>query len=215
MIKLALADDQNLFRKGMSMLLRELHGMEVTLECANGKDLLKAIAVVPVDIVLLDLEMPVMDGVETMKRMRTDHPEVKVLVLSMHSEEKFIVHLMELGANGYLLKTAEAAEVETAIRSVAESGYYFSDMVSQVMLQGLVKKDKVRPYFNVVDPLSERELEVLKLICAEKTTPEIAERLFLSPRTVEGHRNNILLKTGARNVAGLVVFAMTNGIHTP
>ncbi len=215
MIKLALADDQNLFRKGMSMLLRELDGMEVTLECANGKDLLKAIAVVPVDIVLLDLEMPVMDGVETMKRMRTDHPEVKVLVLSMHSEEKFIVHLMELGANGYLLKTAEAAEVETAIRSVAESGYYFSDMVSQVMLQGLVKKEKVRPYFNVVDPLSERELEVLKLICAEKTTPEIAERLFLSPRTVEGHRNNILLKTGARNVAGLVVFAMTNGIHTP
>lgn len=215
MIKLALADDQNLFRKGMSMLLRELHGMEVTLECANGKDLLKAIAVVPVDIVLLDLEMPVMDGVETMERMRTDHPEVKVLVLSMHSEEKFIVHLMELGANGYLLKTAEAAEVETAIRSVAESGYYFSDMVSQVMLQGLVKKEKVRPYFNVVDPLSERELEVLKLICAEKTTPEIAERLFLSPRTVEGHRNNILLKTGARNVAGLVVFAMTNGIHTP
>ena len=215
MIKLALADDQNLFRKGMSMLLRELHGMEVTLECANGKDLLKAIGVVPVDIVLLDLEMPVMDGVETMKRMRTDHPEVKVLVLSMHSEEKFIVHMMELGANGYLLKTAEAAEVETAIRSVAESGYYFSDMVSQVMLQGLVKKDKVRPYFNVVDPLSERELEVLKLICAEKTTPEIAEQLFLSPRTVEGHRNNILLKTGARNVAGLVVFAMTNGIHTP
>jgi len=215
MIKLALADDQNLFRKGMSMLLRELDGMEVTLECANGKDLLKAIAVVPVDIVLLDLEMPVMDGVETMKRMRTDHPDVKVLVLSMHSEEKFIVHLMELGANGYLLKTAEATEVENAIRSVAESGYYFSDMVSQVMLQGLVKKDKVRPYFNVIDPLSEREIEVLKLICAEKTTPEIAERLFLSPRTVEGHRNNILLKTGARNVAGLVVFAMTNGIHTP
>ena len=214
MIKLALADDQNLFRKGMSMLLRELDGMEVTLECANGKDLLKAIAVVPVDIVLLDLEMPVMDGVETMKRMRTDHPDVKVLVLSMHSEEKFIVHLMELGANGYLLKTAEATEVENAIRSVAESGYYFSDMVSQVMLQGLVKKDKVRPYFNVIDPLSEREIEVLKLICAEKTTPEIAEQLFLSPRTVEGHRNNILLKTGARNVAGLVVFAMTNGIHT-
>ena len=215
MIKLALADDQNLFRKGMAMLLRELDGMEVTLECANGKDLLKAIAVVPVDIVLLDLEMPVMDGVETMKRMRTDHPEVKVLVLSMHSEEKFIVHLMELGANGYLLKTAEATEVENAIRSVAESGYYFSDMVSQVMLQGLVKKDKVRPYFNVIDPLSDREIEVLKLICAEKTTPEIAEQLFLSPRTVEGHRNNILLKTGARNVAGLVVFAMTNGIHTP
>ncbi|HRF80772.1 MAG TPA: response regulator transcription factor [Flavobacteriales bacterium] len=215
MIKLALADDQNLFRKGMAMLLRELDGMEVTLECANGKDLLKAIAVVPVDIVLLDLEMPVMDGVETMKRMRIDHPEVKVLVLSMHSEEKFIVHLMELGANGYLLKTAEATEVENAIRSVAESGYYFSDMVSQVMLQGLVKKEKVRPYFNVVDPLSDREIEVLKLICAEKTTPEIAEQLFLSPRTVEGHRNNILLKTGARNVAGLVVFAMTNGIHTP
>ena len=215
MIKLALADDQNLFRKGMAMLLRELDGMEVTLECANGKDLLKAIAVVPVDIVLLDLEMPVMDGVETMKRMRTDHPEVKVLVLSMHSEEKFIVHLMELGANGYLLKTAEATEVENAIRSVAESGYYFSDMVSQVMLQGLVKKDKVRPYFNVIDPLSDREIEVLKLICAEKTTSEIAEQLFLSPRTVEGHRNNILLKTGARNVAGLVVFAMTNGIHTP
>ncbi|MBP6698274.1 MAG: response regulator transcription factor [Flavobacteriales bacterium] len=215
MIRLALADDQVLFRKGMALLLRDMAGAQVILECANGEELLAGLKSTTVDIVLLDLEMPVMDGMETMRRMRLEFPAVKVIVLSSHDEEKFITHLMELGANGYMLKNAEPDEIDTAIRSVAESGYYFSDRVSKVMLVGLVKKKQVKPTFNDIDPLSERELEVLRGICAELTTAEIAEKIFVSPRTVEFHRNNLLLKTGARNAAGLVVYAMTKGLYTP
>ncbi len=215
MIRLALTDDQLLFRKGMALLLRDMAGARVVLECGNGEELLHGLKSTAVDIVLLDLEMPVMDGMETMRRMRLEFPQVKVIVLSSHDEEKFITHLMELGANGYMLKNAEPDEIDTAIRSVAQSGYYFSDLVSRVMLHGLVKRKHVEPTFNDIDPLSERELEVLRGVCTELTTAEIANKLFVSPRTVEFHRNNLLLKTGARNIAGLVVYAMSKGIYTP
>lgn len=215
MIRLALADDQPLFRRGMAMLLRDMPDVQVLFECNNGEELLTGLKGNTIDIVLLDLEMPVMDGMETMRRVRQDHPEVRVIVLSMHHEEKFIVHLMELGANGYVVKTAEPDEIENAVRSVATSGYHFSEMVSRVMLQRLVKKEKLKPTFHDVEPLTERELEVLRLICQELTTTEIAGKLFLSPRTVEGHRNNILLKIGARNTAGIVVYAMSKGLYTP
>lgn len=215
MIRLALADDQVLFRRGLAMLLGDLSDIRIVFECANGEELLTGLRDNAVDIALLDLEMPVMDGMETMKRIRQEHPGLKVIVLSMHSDEKFIVHLMELGASGYIVKTAEPDEIENAIREVATTGYHFSELVSRVMLHGLVQKKKVNPTFDDIDPLSEREMEVLRMICQELTTTEIAGKLFLSPRTVEGHRNNILLKTGARNTAGLVVFAMSRGIYTP
>lgn len=215
MIQLALADDQRLFRYGMAMLLRDMADVRVVLECANGEELLTALKTTPVDIVLLDLEMPVLDGIETTKRIKLEFPQVKVIILSTHDEDKFITHLMELGANGYMLKNAEPDEIDTAIRSVHATGYFFSELVSRIMLHGLVKKKQVKPTFNEIDPLSERELEVLRGICKELTTAEIAEKMFVSPRTVEFHRNNLLLKTGARNAAGLVVYAMTNGIYTP
>lgn len=215
MIRLALADDQHLFRKGMALLLRDMADARVVLECANGEELLSGLKRTEVDIVLLDLQMPVLDGTRTMKRIRQEFPQVKVIVLSTHDEDRVIAELMELGANGYMLKTAEPDEIDTAIRSVAQSGYYFSDRVNKVMLHGLVQKKQVKPTFNEIDPLSERELEVLRGICQERTTAEIAEQIFVSPRTVEFHRNNLLLKTGARNAAGLVVYAMTKGIYTP
>ena len=215
MIRLALADDQVLFRKGMALLLRDMAGAEVVLECANGEELLAGLKSTVVDIVLLDLEMPVMDGMEAMRRIRLEFPAVKVIVLSSHDEEKFIAHLMELGANGYMLKNAEPDEIDTAIRSVAQSGFYLNDTVNRATLHALVQKKQVKPTFNDIDPLSERELEVLRGICQELTTAEIAEKIFVSPRTVEFHRNNLLLKTGARNAAGLVVYAMTKGIYAP
>ncbi len=215
MIRIALADDQHLFRKGMALLLRDMADAQVVLECANGEELLAGLEHTAVDVVLLDLQMPVLDGTETMKRIRQDLPQVKVIILSTHDEEELIARLMELGANGYMLKTAEPDEIDTAIRSVAANGFYFSELVSRVMLHGLVKKKKVKPVFNEIDPLSDRELEVLRGICQELTTAEIAERIFVSPRTVDFHRNNLLLKTGARNAAGLVVYAMTKGIYAP
>ena len=215
MIRLALADDQLLFRRGMVMLLRDMAGVQVVFESANGEELLTGLRDNAVDIVLLDLQMPVMDGMAALQRIKVEYPQVKVIVLSTHEEEKYIAHAMELGANGYMLKSADTDEIENAIHSVATSGYYYSDRVSRVMLHGLVKKQKVKPTFCEVDPLSERELEVLRGICKELTTTEIAEKIFVSPRTVDFHRNNLLLKTGARNAAGLVVYAMTKGIYTP
>lgn len=215
MIRLALADDQLLFRKGMAMILRDMAGVRVVLECANGEELLAALNTTMVDIVLLDLEMPVLDGTATMRRIKQEFQEVKVIVLSSHDEDAYINKLMDLGANGYMLKSAEPDEIDLAVRSVAQSGFYLNDAVNKVLLHGLVNGRKVKPSFNEIDPLSERELEVLRGICQEFTTAEIAERIFVSPRTVEFHRNNLLLKTGARNAAGLVVYAMTNGIYTP
>lgn len=215
MISLALADDQLLFRRGLVMLLRDMSGVQVVFECGNGEELLTGLRDNPIDIVLLDLEMPVMDGMEAIGRMKKEHPDVKVIVLSTHNKEKFILHAMDSGASGYMLKSADTDEIESAIRSVHESGYYYSDRVSHVMLHGLVSKQKVKPTFQEVDPLSERELEVLRAICQGLTNTEIAGKLFISPRTVEGHRNNMLLKTGAKNTAGLVVYAMTKGYYTP
>lgn len=215
MTRLALADDQLLFRRGLVMLLRDMSGVQVVFECANGEELLTGLRDNPIDIVLLDLEMPVMDGMEAIGRIKQEHPDVKVIVLSTHNKEQFILRAMDSGAAGYMLKSADTDEIESAIRSVRESGYYYSDRVSHVMLHGLVTKQKVKPTFQEVDPLSERELEVLRAICQGLTNTEIAGKLFISPRTVEGHRNNMLLKTGAKNTAGLVVYAMTKGYYTP
>lgn len=215
MIRLALTDDQLLFRKGMAMILRDMAGVRVVLECANGEELLAALKATKIDVVLLDLEMPVLDGTTTMRRIRQEFPAVKAIILSSHDEDDQISALMDLGANGYMLKTAEPDEIDMAIRSVAQSGFYLNDTVNKGLLHGLVKDRKVKPTFNEIDPLSDRELEVLRGICQELTTAEIAGKIFVSPRTVEFHRNNLLLKTGARNAAGLVVYAMTNGIFKP
>lgn len=215
MIQVALADDQVLFRRGMALLLRDMPDVRVVFECSNGEELLTGMRDNVVDIVLLDVEMPVMGGMEAMRNLKKDHPQVKVVMLSMHAGDEFIVEAMELGANAYVLKTSEPDAIEDAIRAVATSGYHFSDQVSKVMLHGLVQSKKVKPTYEDLDPLTERELEVLCAICQELTTTEIAGQLFLSPRTVEGHRKNILQKVGARNTAGLVVYALTKGIYTP
>jgi DNA-binding NarL/FixJ family response regulator len=215
MIRLALADDQRLFRKGMAMLLKDMAGAEVVLECANGAELLTALKGTPVDLVLLDLQMPVLDGRKTLVHLKKEHPQVKVIILSTHDEEAVIAELMGMGANGYMLKSAEPDEIDTAIRAVSQSGFYLNDTVDRVMLHGLVKKKQVKAAFNEIDPLSEREVEVLRGICKELTTAEIGMQLFISPRTVDFHRNNLLLKTGARNAAGLVVYAMSKGIFVP
>lgn len=215
MIRLALADDQLLFRRGLVMLLRDMSGVQVIFECGNGEELLTGLRDNPIDIVLLDLEMPVMNGHQALGHLRKEYPDVKVIVLSTHNKEQFIAQAMDSGAAGYMLKSADTDEIESAIRSVQDTGYYYSDRVSHVMLHGLVTKQKVKPTFYEVDPLSERELEVLRGICQEMTNTEIAGQLFISPRTVEGHRNNMLLKTGAKNTAGLVVYAMTKGYYIP
>lgn len=210
-MKIALVDDHKLFRKGIRSLLEEINGIEVVFEAANGQELLDQMAQNPAQIILLDLEMPVMDGVTVLPLIREQYPATKVIILTMHQDDQFIVHLLELGAQGYLLKDTELEELENALDSVEKNGFYFNDRTSRAMLTRLVRKQKIIPTFSDIDPLTEREQDVLLLICKEKTTAEIAEELFLSPRTIEGYRNRLLEKTGAKNTAGLVVFAARQG----
>lgn len=211
-ISIALVDDHVLFRKGLAAVLKTFESIEVVHQASNGVELLEMLKNVEVDVVLLDLEMQGMDGMQTTKKLNEAFPEVKIIILSMYDDDHFIQHLMELGANGYLLKDTEPEEVIIAVQSAYENGFYFNERVSKVVINGLIKKNKVKPVFRGNVKLSPRELEVLALICQEQTNVEIGEQLFLSSRTIEGYRNRLLEKTNTRNTAGLVVFALKNNL---
>lgn len=187
-------------------------GLDILLEADNGEDLLAAMEQHRPDVILMDLKMPLMDGMEATKTIRKKYPDTKVLVVSMYEDDKFIIHLMEIGANGYLLKNAEPDEIRRSIYAVYENGYYFNDLVNKALLKKLVLKNNLKPSFNRDIDLTEREHEVLKMICEEKTAAEIAKEIFLSPRSVEGIRQRLIEKIGVRNTAGLVMFAVKNGI---
>lgn len=211
-IQVALADDHTLFRKGMLALLQDAAGLAVCFEASNGRELLQQLAAGPLpDVVLLDISMPEVDGIEALKRIRQDHPKIKVLMLSMNQDDAMILHLMEHGANGYLLKETDPDEVEVAIRAVVETGFYFNERVSRALLTKIVRGDKFKPTFSGLVQLSDREVEVLDLVCHGLTNPEIGDKLFISPRTVEGHRKNIMEKMGVRNTAGMIVYAIKKG----
>ncbi|HUR66924.1 MAG TPA: response regulator transcription factor [Chitinophagaceae bacterium] len=211
-IKIAIADDYKIYREGLKVGLSANEEFEVILEADNGEDLLKGMENALPDVILMDLKMPVMDGMEATKEVRKKYPTVKVLVVSMYEDDKFIIHLMENGANGYLLKNTEPDEIRRSIYAVHENGYYFNDLVNKALLKKLVLKNNFKPSFNQNVDLSEREMEVLKLICEEKTAAEIAKEIFLSPRSVEGIRQRLIEKVGVRNSAGLVMFAVKNGM---
>jgi DNA-binding NarL/FixJ family response regulator len=211
-IKIAIADDYRIFRDGLKISLAADNDIEFLHEADNGEDLLTNIEKERPDVVLMDLKMPIMDGMEATQIIRKKYSDIKILVVSMYDDDKFIIHLMEIGANGYLLKNAEPDEIRKAIYSVAKNGYYFNDLVNKALLKKLVLKNNIKPSFNENVELTERELEVLKLICEEKTAAEIAKVIFLSPRSVEGIRQRLIEKIGVRNTAGLVMFAAKNNI---
>jgi DNA-binding NarL/FixJ family response regulator len=211
-IKIAIADDYKIFRDGLKVGLSADENLVVILEADNGEDLLKRLETFTPDVILMDLKMPIMDGMEATKVVRKKYPLIKVLVVTMYEDDKFIIHMMENGANGYLLKNAEPDEIRKSIYAVHENGYYFNDLVNKALLKKLVLKNNLKPSFNQNVELTERELEVLKHICEEKTAAEIGKEIFLSPRSVEGIRQRLIEKVGVRNSAGLVMFAIKSGI---
>ncbi len=210
LIKYSIADDHKIFRQGLRYALADDHKLKFVGEAGNGIELLELAEKQQPDVVLIDIKMPEMDGIETTRRMRAAYPDTKILMLTSHDDEHFILHLLELGANGYLLKNTEPAEIKRAIHHVYENDYYFNDLVSNTMLRSLTIRNRTREKEAV--KLNDRETEVLKLICQELTATEIGARIFLSPRTVEGIRAALIEKTGVRNTAGLVVYALKNGI---
>ena len=206
-IRVALADDHDLFREGIHSIIQKMTGIELVLQASGGEELLELLAENEVDVVLMDLQMKGMDGIEATKRIRQLHYDLAVIILTMHNEERMISYLMETGANGYLLKNTRKEVLENAIRQVHATGFYFSEQVSKALLSGLKSKSTNKPALDTSKSLSSREMEVLQLICQEMTTNEIAEKLFISHRTVEGHRKRLMEKFNVKNTIGLVIKA--------
>ena len=213
MIKLAICDDQTLFLRGLRYIVNDFDNIEIILEATSGEELLEKIKKFPADVILLDMKMPGMDGIEVTKRLKANLPGIKIILLTMYDDERLITHVMENGANGYLLKNEEPDILKKAIESVMEKDFYFNDYMAKALLKGLKNKGQ-NEYLsissNMPSQITPREREVLQLICQEMTTNEIAKQLFISVRTVEGHRKNLVEKTGVRNTAGLVIYAIKN-----
>ena len=214
-IKLIIADDEELFRKGMTQLVSEHSLINVIGEAANGQlllNLLRATDLLP-DIILLDLKMPEMDGVQATKIIKKEFPDIRIVVLTSHYTKVFIVNMVHIGASAFQRKDSSPASVIDCILEVHNKGYYFDHEIMKVLQKSFVSGEAIRKTQFNDTPLSEREQEILQLICEQMKTSEIAEKLFISTRTVDGHRNNLLLKTESKNIAGLVLYAIDKGIY--
>ena len=213
-IKIILVDDEILFRKGISFLLGRETNINIIFEASNGEELISFLQNNKnnhPDIIIMDLKMPGINGVEATKIIRKEFPDLKIIALTSYDSKSFVANMIDVGAVSYLIKNATPQQLITTINEVAEKGFYYTDYVMKIIQDDVLTAKKTKSTLDN-NFLTAREVEVLKLICSQKSTAEMAEKLFISPRTVEGHRNNLLLKTESRNIAGLVVYAVQNEI---
>lgn len=208
---IAVVDDEVLFRRGFIALMEQFRHIEVMFEAENGKDLFEKLKVRKPDVIFLDIEMPVMDGIEATVKVRERYPDMKIIILTSYASRELMFSLIEKGANAFLSKNTDIRTVSKAMNTVIEKGYYFDYEVSQAMVSGIVSKSKVAPIASN-QKLSCRELEVLKLICRQLTNREIADTLCLSPRTIDTYRENIFEKTGSKNAVGVALYAIKHNI---
>jgi len=211
-IKVAIADDHKIFRKGVILSLRPFTNIKFVLEAENGDQLLDGIPANEPDVVLMDLRMPGKDGIETTRILSKQYPNIHVIVLSMYEDDRFVSHMMENGASGYLLKNAEPQEIRRAVMDVHEKGYYLNNFVNRILLKKSHAKQKAIPSLNNEITLTDRERDVLKFICMEFTAQEIAQKMDISPRTVEAIKDRLMERFGSKNTAGLVFFAVKNNL---
>ena len=211
-IKVAIADDHKIFRKGVILSLRPFTNIKFVLEAENGDQLLEGIHANEPDVVLMDLRMPGKDGIETTRILSKQYPNIHVIVLSMYEDDRFVSHMMENGASGYLLKNAEPQEIRRAVMDVHEKGYYLNNFVNRILLKKSHAKQKAIPSLNNEITLTDRERDVLKFICMEFTAQEIAQKMDISPRTVEAIKDRLMERFGSKNTAGLVFFAVKNNL---
>jgi DNA-binding NarL/FixJ family response regulator len=208
-IKVLIADDHKIIRVGLRGLIELSKDIEVVAEAENGTEVIELVKRVKVDVVLMDIDMGHTSGIETTQQLKKEHPEINVLGLTMHEEQEYIIEMLEAGASGYLLKNTGLEELLTALRTASKGDSYFSQQVSATLLQAITRRKTPYPSTNNhLSPLTEREIEVLRLITEEFSNPEIAEKLFISIRTVDTHRRNLLEKLQVKNTAGLVKYAI-------
>ena len=213
MTTIALADDHVVMRNGLASLLKDL-GYAVLYEADNGRDFVEKTKKENLpEVALLDINMPKMDGYETALWLKENFPDVKVLALSMYDDDGAIIRMLKNGAKGYVLKDSNIADVKAAIESVVSKGYYYSELVTGKLIHSINHLDEPdHASIKEMLKLNSREIEFLKLACTEMSYKEIAEKMFLSPRTVEGYRDSLFEKLNVRSRVGLVLFAIKNGI---
>jgi DNA-binding NarL/FixJ family response regulator len=211
-IKVAIADDHQIFRKGVILSLRAYASLKFVLEAENGDELIAGLDAAQPDVILMDLRMPGKDGIETTKLVSKKYPNIHILVLTMYEDERFVIHLMENGANGYLLKNADPAEIKKAILEVHNKGYYLNNFVNRLLLKKSHQKLKAIPSLNNEIQISDKEKQVIRLVCMEYTAQQIAKEMGISPRTVEAIKDRLMERFGVKNSVGLVFFAMKNSL---
>ncbi len=210
LIKVAIADDHQIFRKGVILSMRTYTDIKFVMEAENGEDLLAKIPEAAPDVILCDLKMPLKDGIDTTKQITKDFPKIRVIILTMYEDERFVGHLMDCGAAGYLLKSTDPEEIRKAIMEVMRTGFYLNPFVNKVLIKKNYSKQKFNPSLSTEIVVSEREKEVLTLVCMEYTATEIAQKMDISSRTVEAIKDRLMERFGVKNSVGLVFYAMKN-----
>jgi len=214
MIKVFLVDDHTIVRDGIKALLADQNEISIVGEASNGNDFLSLLKSTNVDLILLDISLPDYSGIELCEIVRKEYPGIQILFLSMYTTEEYIFNAIKAGAQGYLPKNISQSELQLAIRTVSQGNEYFSESISNIILKSYIKKakDKEPETLNPENSLSKRELEVLKLFAEGFSNPHISEKLFISTRTVESHKNHIMQKLNLKSAVDLVKFAIRNQI---
>jgi DNA-binding NarL/FixJ family response regulator len=212
LIHLALADDHKIFRDGVRMAMKNREFIRILWEAEDGKDMMHKLKLKKPDLLIMDIKMPEMNGIKALQLIRKEYEDLKVIILSMYDDKETITRMMEYGANAYLTKTADADEIYKAILTCMNDDFYFNDLVNAAVLLKLQHKKAVRKFYPNTVKFNEKELKILKLISEDKTTEEISEEVFLSPRTVETIRQNMKSKVGAKTIAGLLMYGIRNNL---
>jgi len=211
-IRLVIADDHEIFRDGLALMLSRQPNINLVGQAGNGRELMELLETTEADVVMTDLKMPLMDGITATRTLIQRYPHIRIIALSMFDEEELIVEMLEAGAKGYLLKNADKQEIIEAITSVFDDKIFYCRQTSS-KLAAMIVKSRFNPYRDA-QPITftDREKEIIRLICLQYTAQQIGEKIFLSKRTVEGHRTRILEKMNVKNTAGVVVFALKNNL---
>lgn len=212
-IRLAIVDDHKLLREGIKASLLSKLDIEIVFEAENGEEFLDNLLYNVIDVVLLDIKMPKMDGIEVLTTVKKLNAEIKVIILTMFDTESYVLKLMDLKANGYLLKNSDPQEIYTAIRHSVDYGYYFPEFVKNLILKRTINQKRNNPMNNEnIAEFSKKEIEIIRLISEQKTSVQIGKEMFLSPRTIDGIKAKLIERTKVDNTIGLVVYCYKNGI---
>jgi len=213
--KVAVVDDHVLLRTGLANFIRGFDQYDIIFEADNGKDFINRLAGHDMpDVVLLDINMPEMDGFETSLWLKRNHPAVKVLALSMYDNENAIIRMLKNGAKGYVLKDIDPAEFKAALDALVRKGFYYSDLVTGKLVHAVNSNEESDQPVRKLINLSDREIDFLKFACSEMTYKEIADKMYLSPRTIDGYRDALFEKLNCKTRVGLVMYAIKNGVVT-